>query len=384
MVLNKKLFFCIVAFGGILSAQIPFSNGTKWGLINNKDSVIQRPIYDSIPAIVIKYNKKNLYKTWLHGNFVLTGINEKPELYGYDDYWRLRGAFLVVKKNQKQGVYDLSSKQIVLPPTYDRLYGDYALGDSLFIVENFDKKGVVNKSGNLIIPLGNYQKIAGVEISNQLYIACTGQVENDINLFSLAGKKQEKVFTFSSGLISFPNDTNKKRLKLTRSTNGEINILNSRSRPLYTTHVPTEIEIDKLLYPTYYSDDEIERERFIVVYKEYDHFGLYDLLFNEKITEAKYDTINTKYLNAPIVKIDDKYGILYFTYEEDKDYDAKHIIANASPLNFNAIIFSKTKLFEEHLFTLPNGYQCFANFDESAKKYSFFLPKAIKEQYQLP
>ena len=137
----------------------------------------------------------------------------------------------------------------------------------------------------------------------------------------------------------------------------------------------------KLLYNL--PDYDMDRRYFIVVYKENDLYGLYDLLFNEKITEAIYNEFVATHLGDPSIRINDKYGVVHFTYEEDEDYEAEHIIANPSSIIFQKITPYENLFSMTSLFTLPNGYRCFGKFNTETSKYNYFLPKEIKDRFHL-
>jgi len=369
-------------FTNVLVGQVPYFNGEKWGLVDKKDAVIVKPTYDSLPHYVGRIADIPHFKTWQNDSHILINLQGQNVLSGYEDYWILNSRFVKVNKENKNGIYDVAKKRITITPRYDNISSEYHLGDSLFVVQNNKQKGVLDFEGTFILPLQSFKKINGIRLKDTKYIVGVGAKEGDYALFDLQGKKQKELFTIDNSMFSITIDEDEHKYTLKTKPDNKVSIRNTYGKSLFNVQLPTAIQPVKLLYKTggYYS---IPRLSFMIVYKQNSMLGLYDLLFNEKITEAKFNAITVNSFENPVVEINGKFAVLEFEMEEDEEYDAKHIKALSSPLIFDDITFTRKRYLNKHLFTLPNNYKCFAYFDEELKKHIFYLPKDIKNNFNL-
>ncbi len=117
-------------------------------------------VYENIKIIS---SKNNLYLIEKDGKKYLYNCssNKLSEQFVYDDFEVLDFPFIKIKKNDKYGIIDLDSMEVLVPPAYDQIKPVY-VDKYYFIAGNknpwafMDTKpilGLVNKKGVVLVPL---------------------------------------------------------------------------------------------------------------------------------------------------------------------------------------------------------------------------------------
>lgn len=76
---------------------------------------------------------------------------------GYDKIERFFNQFLLIKKENRTGIYDIGTKEIIIPLVYDEIEFSQKVGRE-FIVSKNGKKGILDIEGKEVLPL-KYDKI---------------------------------------------------------------------------------------------------------------------------------------------------------------------------------------------------------------------------------
>lgn len=374
--------FCIAGLlllSNTIFSQVPFYDGSSWGLVARDGTVLTKPSYDSIPKFLGRHKGQDIFKVVVKDTVFLVDQFKNCILTSYDDYGVLRSPLIRVKKHNKYGIYNLNTNECIVKPKYDMLKSDYSFSDLLYKVELKGKKSVINKEGKKLIPWDEYKKIELENFEGKQYIIARFSGDEFL-VYDMDGKEKTKFFTSSRGeLFNLFDDRDiTYELKL-YDDKKNYEVKDSWGKTLFKTQLTTPVVLDRLLY-----SERSERMALVTIYKESDKEGLFDLMYEEKITEAAYDTLYA--LKSPlernVVRRNGLYGMMWFDEKEDPDYEAKHVIVNVTP-----IIFSKIATLYENsfdiLFELPNGYKCFNYYDKETKEMKFYLPTVIQKKYNL-
>ncbi|WP_103863510.1 hypothetical protein [Aquimarina sp. I32.4] len=374
---TSLLLLCCTVWG-----QVPYYNGTSWGLVAKNGKILTQPSYDNIPKYMGSPQGNDIFKVVIKDTVFLVDAYKKTILNGYDDYSVLRYPLLRIKKGKKYGVYNLNTHTCVVAPTYDMLKSDYTLSDFLYIVELNGKKSVINKDGAVLIPWDSYKKIESQLFDGKKHIIARFSGDKFL-LFDMNGAVKTDYFVSDNSFsyIGF-GDYKNTPYKLHALGDKKYEIKDVRARIIYKKQIASTIVPDRLLYS---QNIPSERMALISVYKEGNKEGLFDLVYEEKITKKTYDSLYTvkgEYTSHTLIKNDGLYGMISYGRKEDADYEEKHITTHVTP-----IIFSKIEILEGYgmyaLYELPNRYKCFGYYEEEEEKMILYLPTEIQKKYKL-
>ncbi len=126
----------------------------KFGIVNNQGVEVLPPLYPKgLEFIALN---PLLFKIKTPTKLLVIGENGKEwsNLKGFDDVLFFNKKYLLIKKNEKWGIYD-RNKGVIISPRFDSFqYNGYQLGEKskFFIFNDKNKKGLIDTLGTVIIP----------------------------------------------------------------------------------------------------------------------------------------------------------------------------------------------------------------------------------------
>lgn len=245
---------------------------SKYGVINIKGTTIIKPQYDNIKCDGY-YNEAGNYD---NAGFIVSNITSSGYRYGYvnyngkvilkieyNDITRIldkkddKNAYLVAFKNGMAAV--LENDKILINHEYEDVF--YNKENDLLIMQKYSNQGVMNFSGNTIIPV----EYSNIIISGKYINAQKG---TDVEIFDIEGKKQE----FSEYISVSPTENENYNIAIT--ANDEYKIVDKNGN-IITKNV-------------YESLKSIDGQNFIA--KKDNKYGIIDMSENVKV-DFQYDVM---------------------------------------------------------------------------------------------
>lgn len=260
----------------------------KYGVINVKGAKLIKPEYDNIVADGF-YTDKNNYGL---SGYILSNKTQEGYKYGYINYKynevlnveydtierildtkNIEDTYLIASKNGKYGV--VKNNKVLINYSYQGI--EYNSDNSMFEIEKNDKYGIIDYTGNSIIPI----EYTGIEI-NGIYI----QAFND---------EERKVYNILGEVITDLKyeailKTQNENYQITINEDGFYGIINAQNE---------ELVKNKYNYIEYLFED------YFIVSNENGKLGVINSKEEVKL-ELKYDVLqkieNTNVIEAKILK----------------------------------------------------------------------------------
>lgn len=134
----------------------------KYGIINRNKKIVTPIIYDRIDVHLLKeFNYSVACKDNKCGIINIRGEIIAPLIYDYihGTYWNFKNGYAVVTNGtdkRKDGMINMKG-EVILPVIYDAV-GQY-LRDGYTLIQQDKKQGIVNKYGQITVPVGTYDWI---------------------------------------------------------------------------------------------------------------------------------------------------------------------------------------------------------------------------------
>lgn len=137
---------------GIFSEKIAsIRNGNVWGLINSDGRIVNEPKWKEIKKFE---NGLSIAKAEDLSLFLLNSGGEAVSKTGFEKICRLKEGYFLVESGGKKGILEPSGK-ILVPLEFDQI--EFASKDLIFVYKN-GLAGIINSSGNTLFPI-QYQQI---------------------------------------------------------------------------------------------------------------------------------------------------------------------------------------------------------------------------------
>lgn len=206
----------------------------KYGILDHNGK-IKIPIQSETPFgnihLGIQYNHHSSLKG-LDGKLLLSGSYDNAKTY-YKNYY-------IIRKDNKLGIIDILTEDIVLPIEYDKISGHYQnCSMDFFIVQKGTNVGLVNKSNQLIFPI-EYDAIFMLPHLNSVVIKKDQK-------FALANFEGKLITSFEYEEIS-----QARYQPLPAKKNGQWGYINTNGKIIH----PFELEKGNQFYP-YYDNQKV-------------------------------------------------------------------------------------------------------------------------------
>lgn len=288
---------------------LKFKKDNKYGLITYEGNELLSPEYDDIytlkgleRSIILKKNDRyGLYNN-ISKDIILDTVYKEIKALGdtYDD------GYIVKAENDKYGIIG-PDKKVILEPGYDKIYNIY--GDSLYLVQKDNKIMIVDNGGEKKIDIKNNQKVSQIIDDNIIFIKDKKygimSIENKILIKNKYDYIEHAYGDFyitkkgnKYGVIDI-NDTQKIEFKyknITYRTDGSFIECENND---YTT----DLYDNECEFKVTGTISEVNQDKSYIRIRVNDEYKYYNLKFEEK-TNRDVLTNNTLFL----VKEDGNYG----------------------------------------------------------------------------
>lgn len=137
---------------GIFSEKIAsIRNGNVWGLINSDGRIVNEPKWKEIKKFE---NGLSIAKAEDLSLFLLNSGGEAVSITGFEKICRLKEGYFLVESGGKKGILEPSGK-ILVPLEFDQI--EFASKDLIIVYKN-GLAGIINSFGNTLFPI-QYQQI---------------------------------------------------------------------------------------------------------------------------------------------------------------------------------------------------------------------------------